>query len=229
MVAIDLVYRPPDWLTHMLERSREVNALIERLPRFPPIPNLDTAWIAPILRDFSIASEWARLFDAFAEEIRERGTSEFQSFDWEFGWLGFMPAAFMWAFYRKHKSGGWEAAWREVEAWFDTPEKVGQLKVRIAKAPLVQERMRIIECRLDAHAAGNFVASVCVLLPQVEGLIWDIGVKSGLVDASGPSSQVKLDKNGQIVKGRKGKPVVWGLHDLVSAIWDYPPFVIRFR
>lgn len=216
----------PDWLANVLEQSRQMNGFLKQLPA---VPALDVSWIAPILRDLPKANEWTRLLGQVAEQVREMETPEFKTFNMEFGWLGFMPDAVMWTFYRKHKASGWEAAWKEAETWFDTTEKVEELKTRFRESSLIHPRLHVIERGLQRHLAGDFVSSVSILFPQVEGLIWDIGMKMGLVDSSSPNSVFRLDGRGNVMKGRKGNPVGWGLHDLVSAIWDYPPFVMRFK
>ncbi len=38
-----------------------------------------------------------------------------------------------------------------------------------------------------------------------------------------------MDKAGKPVIGKKGKPVEWPLHGLVSELWGYSPFEVRFK
>lgn len=186
-------------------------------------------WISSITEIARQHENQRKLIERLAEEMRERQTPEFRGFSEELGWLGFLPKSFMYLLYKRYKGKGWNKAWEALEKWLDNKDSLDALRKQLVSSSILNTRIDVIGMGFHSHHEGNYLCSISILLPQVEGLIWDLGVQLKLVDASTPFSTAKLDKNGSPVKDKKGKIVSWKLCDLVSQIWKFPAFETRFR
>lgn len=231
------MFAEAEWLGKVVEQNKQIGEAAKALKDFYSAERTALLSATAISRELRAVSEVLRgataefqaLINGLYEDFALTQTPEFESFQSEFGWLAFMPAGFMMAFFKEHKAKGWEEAWQEVEGWFDQKDALDEVKGRIAQSSIAKARLPVLERGLEAHLQSDYVASISILLPQVEGLIWDVGVQLHLVDNSHPLSEFKLNGQGKVILDKKGKPVKWGMHDLVSAIWKYPPFEVRFK
>lgn len=170
-----------------------------------------------------------REFVSFAQEYaRETTTEEFKEFEAELGWLEILPMPNFWHLYLLSKSGGVEAAWQKLVSDMQNSEFREGLLDTLVDCRLFEDRIGNVRLGVGHFARGDYVSAISVLLPQIEGLVWDIGVAIGLVDPA-PNSKVKLDKKGNLRKSKRGKPMEWGLGELVARLWGNRPFEDYFR
>lgn len=83
-----------------------------------------------------------------------------------------------------------------------------------------EDRKKIILEGYKNHKERNFISSVSILSPQIEGIIWEIGVNKKLVEDKENSSNV-LAIDGKVIEKIKGnKEAKWDLDSLLSHLFD---------
>lgn len=166
------------------------------------------------------------------EEMQEMATDEFRKFEAELGWLEWFPMPAVWNLYLLSKQGGIEKAWDKLVADFDQPEVLKDIRGELLGSRILKHRSSLVDNGLRHYEAGDPASAIYVLLPQVEGAIWDMGVRLKLVRPE-PNSRVKLDTSEEPVietKGRReGMPAEWGLGELVARLWEQKEFEKFFR
>lgn len=191
----------------MQNALKDIVKVIEKMQDVSNKINYPIHWVDPKLN-----------LSAFLIELEP----EYQLFIKEYGWLGALPACMLDTCYNLYKEEGPKAAWNELERFFQNRQVINEFLRCMGDSELMRARISIVTKGFDAHINGDFVSSIYILLPQVEGLIWDIGVKKGIVLAT-PNSRVKIDESGQpIIKiNSKGKmqEIEWKFGELVSNIW----------
>ena len=162
--------------------------------------------------------------ERFAAWMKEREKPEYRQCEDDLGWLWFITAQAWDGIYQQYKTKGRNETWKELEALFGSKTATDLMLSESRKSDVATKRLQILEKGLRAHAGGDYIVSISVLLPQVEGLIWDIGVAKGLVDPT-PNSRVRLTKDGDpktyIDRKRKERIEKWGLPSLTREIWGY--------
>lgn len=153
---------------------------------------------------------------AMLDHLVQMQKPEYKQCTRDLGYLWFMTVDMFEAFYSNYRRSGTKLGWHKVEEAFSQPEAISTISELIASNSLVNKRKPIIERGLRAHLEGDYVASVSILLPQVEGIIWDIGVTRGLVSPE-PNSVKKAKGGGE-----------WGFHQLVDEIWKDAPFDSKY-
>lgn len=219
------VIPPPELLTHLRRIGgladafvRENQALLEHIRLVT-----DTAEVLTSIVDFN------REFAPFAQEYsRETTTKEFEEFEAEFSWLGFLPMPNFWHLYLLSKSGGVEGVWHKLVSDMKNDKFRDDLLNSLDGCKLFTDRIGIVSLGVEHFGRRDFVSAISVLLPQIEGLVWDIGVTTGLVDPT-PNSRVKLDKNGKLRRPKGGRRIEWRLGELVAHLWGNRPFETHFR
>jgi hypothetical protein len=119
---------------------------------------------------------------AFIERISEMDEPQYVSFRDEFEWMGPLPLSTALICFDNYKINGIKGAWTELEAFFRLKEVIDEIVTDIQSSPLTSRREKILRIGLGHHLSGDYVSSVSVLLPQVEGLIWELGVGLQLVE-----------------------------------------------
>lgn len=153
--------------------------------------------------------------------LYERETPEYKQCEEDLGWLFFLTAQSWYSVYHFLKEHGQTATWEMIEGWFDNQEGIESILSRAKEVTAIGDRLQIIEKGLRAHVSGDYIVSISILLPQIEGTIWDLGVAKGVVDPSW-NSRVKLDKNRKpIIRPGKRKPEEWDFTELVYELWGY--------
>lgn len=135
----------------------------------------------------------------------------------DLGWLRFLTIDQFQYFYQPYRKEGAVAGWRKVENAFSDPESLKVISDSARSCALVKMRVNVIQRGLDAHRDRDYVASVSILLPQVEGIVWDIGVAKGLVF---PERNSKRRSSG------RGN---WTFGSLVDEIWPTESPVDKFQ
>lgn len=139
-----------------------------------------------------LLSEKMRLI---VEGLSFLGEEDFQKFMQEFGWIECLSLAYVKELYLKFKENGKEEVWKQFAEYFKTSEVIKQLLGEMKKRKILLPRIGILETALHAHKDGKFVVSIPLLLSQIEGIMWDIGVKKGVIKNEF-NSKTKLNSDG---------------------------------
>lgn len=145
---------------------------------------------------------------ALAASVAEMEKPEYQKCANDLGSLRFLTVQQFEYFYQFYKEGGETVGWQEIERVFSEPEALNVISDTLSSCEFVDGRAAVIQQGLDAHRNGNYIAAVSILLPQGEGVVWEIGVAKGLVEAV-PNSMKKKDGTGD-----------WKFLRLVEEIWS---------
>ena len=82
-------------------------------------------------------------------------------------------------------------------------EFLDTLRATIANSEVLGRRTNIIDEAIANHVDRNYHASVCTLLPQIEGVFGDLLILRGLVKAH-RGKLYEVDTDGRYVRGRRG-------------------------
>ena len=80
--------------------------------------------------------------------------------------------------------------------------------------PCLKKRLKIILEGYKQHKNKNFISSVSILSPQIEGIIWDIGVFEDVVQDEINSRKI-IDKKGRVIYKIRNKNIEWDLKHLI--------------
>jgi hypothetical protein len=152
-----------------------------------------------------------------AAHFEEMKKPEYKSCASDLGWLRFLTVDQFEYFYKSYRQRGAIGGWKNVEDVFSDSQALSAISDTVRSCRLVKKRMDVIQRGLDAHREGDFIASVSILLPQVEGIVWDIGVAKDLVSP---------ERNSRKRSSGKGE---WTFYGLVDEIWPNPHQVDKFR
>jgi hypothetical protein len=139
------------------------------------------------------------------------------------GYLWFLTTQqeyYLYSIYRQAELG---EGWKSIQTLFSRKELIDKIFERLEEPSILSERAGIIRRGLKAHVEGDYIVSISVLIPQIEGLIWDIGVVSGIVSGR-QNSTVKLDANGKELLNKNNNPIEWSFFDIVREIWKDPMY-----
>jgi hypothetical protein len=141
---------------------------------------------------------------------------EFKLFKKEYGWCFSLMPVVAYPLYLKYKeglNGGLDTIWDT----FNDPDFVEDALMGCRASLLVADRMPLIEKAIEHHSKGDYPSAVCLLLPQLDGLIWDIGTLLRQVE-NVPLSRNKIDSSGNLIIKNK-YPVRWDIGRLSMEIW----------
>jgi len=152
--------------------------------------------------------EW---MDSMLKAMAEMQTPEYKKCSHDLGYLWFLTVDQFWYFYGGYKGRADDSGWGTIESFFSIPETVSTISELVSSHDLLNRRREAVERGLKAHLEADYIASISILLPQVEGIVWDIGIARGLVS---PAYNSKKRLNG------KGD---WTFHELVFELWKKSP------
>lgn len=143
---------------------------------------------------------------------KERNTKKFKEFYKEWGWLlKTKPVSFGNYCYALYKKYGEVKFKDKVNRWFYHKKNLNSL-LRQLRKKIPKERMKVIKEGFNYHGKRNYTCSIILLLPHTEGLLWDLGVKKGLVKTSYNTIEKKKTSGN------------WKLHILSKALFPNDKF-----
>lgn len=147
------------------------------------------------------------------KKFQEMHTPTFKKFVKEWGWfVNKMPVRFgdyCFVLYKKHGEKGFK---NEISRWFYHKKNLNRV-FKILKDKFPKPRMEIIREAFEYHHKRNYSCSITLLLPQTEGILWDLGMKIGLVK-KGYNSTKTTKKRKKIIKSD-----TWELHKLSKELF----------
>jgi len=157
------------------------------------------------------ADSIAKIVD-FAKNIDWEGFEEFEK---KFGWLEVISMAYAFKLKDVLNSEGEKAVWDKLIQDLNDAEFLDGFSKEIATIDLTKGRSHIISKALEHHNNQDFISSVPLLLSQIEGIIWDLGIYKKIVEDN-PNSRYKNDINGNCVLDSRGKKIEWRFGELLQ-------------
>lgn len=159
---------------------------------------------------------------------------EFEKFSTQIHWMDPLSLGVVFDCFSAYNEQGSDinAAWSKLFSYFHDNEFLKDVEEVIVQSDIVIPRKDIIRTGLKHHQNGDYVSSLSVLLPHAEGLIWELGVKKGLVEPC-YNSKIKIKNGKRVLINKSGQaraqPEEWSLLDLVNAIWGTGQPTDEFR
>ena len=148
----------------------------------------------------------------FAKNIDWEGFDEFER---EFGWLEAITMTYAFKLKDVLKAEGKEAVWDKLIEDLNDAEFLDEFSVEIEDVDLIKGRSHITEKALEHHKNKDYISSIPLILSQVEGMIWDLGIYKKVVEDQ-PNSKYKIDVNGRCVLDSRGKKIQWRFGELLQ-------------
>ncbi len=118
---------------------------------------------------------------AFVKELREFHTPTHKKFRKEWGWLvgkrPFRVGNYWYSYYKKRGNNKFRDA---LCRWFSSKRNQNYL-LNEMNTVFPEKRIEIIKEGFKYHRDKRYSISIPLLLPQVEGVLWDLGAKKGKV------------------------------------------------
>jgi hypothetical protein len=174
--------------------------------------------IESVLEDFArFQKRFLPLFDnlarmaGLAKHAAQVRTPAFKAFIKEWGWLvnkkSIQFGDYCFGLYKRHGPGKFKAT---MTRWFS---RKGNLKLvlddLLAKCPA---RCGVIREGLAHHVKQNYACAITLLLPHIEGIIWDLGIER------------KLVRRGYASKRKHGTGKEWKFPDLSKKLFGNDKF-----
>lgn len=158
-------------------------------------------------------NSWQKIWEG-TKFLRE---PEFKEF--EFNWLAFLPIDRIRKLYEMHKQGKDEDIKKLLIGLGKSREYLDQVIEEMNEADVFKRRVSAIKDALDAHCNGKYTLSIPTLLPQIEGILWDIAEEKGI--AKGTEIVTKTGKR-EVAKSAKPLVKKTDIRDLISEnVADY--------
>lgn len=147
--------------------------LITRLnqDREPKVKNL----VAPEIE------EWLKPLIKLQETLRKIETFKHRPIykEFEFNWLIFLSFDQMLRLLKMHKRGKGKEVRRMLMRVAKNKTFLNDFLKELSSISILQPRLHVLNEVLNAHVDGKFVLSIPCILPQIEGILWDIAHKKG--------------------------------------------------
>ncbi len=143
-------------------------------------------------------------------EITEK-SEKFDDFYEEFGWLEVISLSYASELENILISEGKEKVWEELN------ENIikNVYDDRFLEVNLIRKRKHIISKALEHHINKDYISSIPLLLSQIEGIIWDLGVYKKFVEDK-PNSNYKIEDNGNYALDINDEKVKWRLGEILK-------------
>lgn len=159
-----------------------------------PIRTLESVGL-PIQRINLFTRLLSEKIKAIANSLNFLEEEDFQKFTDEFGWIECISLAYVKELYLKFRENGKEEVWQQFSESFKTPEVIEKILSEMQKRKILHPRIEILKTALHAHKDRIFLVSIPLLLCQIEGIMWDIGVKKGFIKNEF-NSKIKIRSDG---------------------------------
>lgn len=135
--------------------------------------------------------KYSGLLKEVVEGALEMNSPSFKSFRKDWGWLVnnkvFTFGDYCYGLYKKQGDKNFKDT---INRWFYNKKHLNIVLTDIQEV-FSNPRIQVIKNGLEFHRKKNYSCSICLLLPQVEGLVWELGVKKDLVKRKYNSKEKK--------------------------------------
>lgn len=143
---------------------------------------------------------------------------EFQKFIEDFGWLELVSLSYGVSLNKTYKESGNNGVWTKLIQDFSNNEFLESLKNECSNIQILSNRLKILNRAFYHHITKDFVSSVPLLLSQIEGLLWDMGIKEKIIENKTNSINL-IDEKGNFILNKKGKPLECSVEQLTSKLF----------
>ena len=183
--------------------QRQIELMTEPIRRIQLLSQVITTSLRPLI-------EFMKNFDY-------EGWEEFLE---EFGWIEAISMSYASELKEKLKQYDKEEVWRQLIDDFKNEDLLNELIGEIKSNNLISKREKILSKAIYHHKHGDYISSIPLLLAQIEGTLWDIGIEKGLIENK-PNSTNLIDKKGNLIldKNKNGKPIKCSLGELIIKLF----------
>jgi len=157
--------------------------------------------IAPILETFKNID-----FEGFEEYCKE------------FGWIESIPISYANELQKKLKEENKDQVWDQLVKDISADFSISSLKKDISENQLLSKREKILSKALEHHKNKDYISSIPLLLSQIEGTFWDIGIAIKKIKDE-PNSRILLESSGNVHLTADGKEKKADLQQLLKIIF----------
>lgn len=130
------------------------------------------------------------------ERVSEK-YKEIQDSDFEFKWLMNVNMKFFQEVYEVYEKEGNEGAEKYLAEVLRREENFSYIKDSIKEFRYYEDRSDLINQAIKAHSKGNYALSTPVLMAQVDGIFYELGLDLGLWKESEDPTGVKIVCKGE--------------------------------
>ncbi|MBN2101988.1 MAG: hypothetical protein JW716_03905 [Candidatus Aenigmarchaeota archaeon] len=151
-----------------------------------------------------------------AKNFDFKGWEEFLK---EFGWIEAISMSYASELKDKLKASGKEEVWKQLISDFEDDKLLNELISKVRTDKIIKAREKILEKAIQHHKNKDYISSIPLLLSQIEGILWDIGINQGLIENKFNSKNL-IDVKGNLILGKNGKPIECSLGELIIKIFN---------
>jgi len=175
------------------------------------------ATLSKPINEFAV--NYANSIAPIIDIIKNIDLEGFEEFKNEFGWLEAISIGYGYKLKNILKDEGKEAVWNDLINTLNNENELTEIYKEITTYELIKPREIIIAQIFEHHKNKDYISSIPLLLSQIEGMIWDLGIYKKIVDFQ-PNSKYKIDINGKLVLDSKGKKIEWQLGELLEYLFS---------
>lgn len=173
----------------------------------------------PLIRFQQIAQEIGKSFWKVSNLFSRIDFEGWEKFEQKFGWIEFLSLGYALGLKDKFRQRGDKEVWNQLISDFRNTTSLKEYILKsIEQNKLVNRRKQILARAFEHHTNGDFVSSIPLLLSQIEGILWDMGVQQGIIENEYNSRNL-LDGSGNLIL-KNGKPVGCVLEELTRRLFD---------
>jgi len=194
--------------------------LEELIPKFDfskIIP--DYSKLIPKIDYSSLIPDYSSMFKDIFSSLSKLNLKAAKKFNKEFPWLGFLKLGFALELGEVLEKEGKTKVFEKLNELLKTGDFEKYLEEKLDKIKFMNKRKKIILAGYKFYKEGDYLASTSILIPQVEGVIWDLGIHKKLVSSEKEGDRRVIDCSENTIK-LKGKIMEWDLLSLIDHLFN---------
>ena len=178
------------------------------------IPKLDYSKLVSKIDYSKLMPDYSRMFKGIFDAVGNLNLASAKKFQDKFPWLDFLSIGLGLKLGDVLEKESEKKVFEELFKVSCEEEFEEYFIVSLKNIPCLEKRLKIISEGYKQHKGKNFISSVSILSPQIEGIIWDIGVFEGVVQDEINSRKI-IDKKGRVIYKIRNKNIEWDLKHLI--------------
>jgi len=183
------------------------------------IPKIDYSKIFPKIDYSNLIPDYSFMFKDIFSGLSKLNIKAAKKFKKEFPWLGFLKIGFAFELGEVLDKEGRAKVFSKLNDMLTGDDFEKYLKEKLDKIEFMKKRKKIILSGYKFHKNKDYLASTSILIPQVEGIIWEFGVYKKIISSEKEGDKRAIGCSGNIIKIR-GKEVEWDLLSLIDHLFD---------
>jgi len=211
-----------------LMEQQSIQLRVLTAPMLDQLKLINTSFITQIAEQHVermklITESLTKSISPILETLKNVDFESFEKYYEEFGWIESISIAYANELQKKLKEQGHDEVWNQSLKDITEDGVIKKLNKDISKNVLLSKRQKILSRALERHKNKDYISSIPLLLSQIEGTFWDLGIALKKIKNE-PNSTILLDKKGEMQlweDGKyKGKPKKAKLSDLLLLIFE---------